>query len=288
MAYSNLQEYLARLEEAGKLHHIQCRVDPAWEVSAVTRHMFERYSWAERTALCFDQVGKSEFPLVVGVVGGSPSIYAMALSTTVDQISAVWEKAQREPLEPELVKTGLCKEVISQGADLDIGILPQAIWTPSRDPGPYITAPLIITKEPETGSRNIGTYRLQVKGPRRLGIYMGHEKHAMRHFRKYESMGKDMPVAIVIGSDPAVTLASVTKFAYGTDEYKVAGGLRGEPLPLVKCETVDLEVPANAEIVLEGVMRNGVREIIIGLILQSVINLVYLFNVLQKTLHRSV
>jgi UbiD family decarboxylase len=260
VAYNNLQEYLARLEEAGKLHHIKREVDSTWEVAAVTRNMFERFSWPERTALCFDHVGKSKFPLVVGTVGGSPEIYAMALSTTLDQIPAVWERAQREPIEPELVKTGLCKEVIYQGSELDIGILPHAIWTPSRDPGPYITAPLIVTKEPESGNRNIGTYRLQVKGPNRLGIYMGHEKHAMRHLRKYESMGKDMPVAIVIGADPTVTLASVTKFAYGIDEYRVAGGLRGEPVPLVKCETVDLEVPANAEIVLEGVMRHGVRE----------------------------
>jgi UbiD family decarboxylase len=260
MAYHDLQEYLARLEEAGKLHHITKPVDPAWEVSAVTRNMFERYSWDERKALYFDKVGQSKFPLVVGAVGGSPSIYALALSTTVDQIPALWEKAQREPIEPDLVKTGLCKEVITQGADLDIRILPHAIWTPSRDPGPYITAPLVVTKEPETGSRNIGTYRLQVKGPKRLGIYMGHEKHGARHLRKYEEMGKDMPVAIVIGADPAITLGSVTKFAYGTDEYRVAGGLRGEPLPLVKCETMDLEVPANAEIVLEGFMRNGVRE----------------------------
>jgi len=260
VAYNDFQEYLARLEEAGKLHHILAPVDPAWEVAAVTRHMFERYAWPERRALCFDHVGQSQFPLVVGAVGASPSIYAMALSTEVDRIPAVWEKAQREPLEPEIVGTGLCKEVISKGDEVDLGILPHAIWTPGRDPGPFITAPLVVTREPETGVRNVGTYRLQVKGPGRLGIYMGHEKHALRHFRKYESMGKDMPVAIVIGADPTVTLASVTKFSYGTDEYRVAGGLRGEPVALVKCETVELEVPANAEIVLEGVMLNGVRE----------------------------
>jgi len=258
--YHDLQEYLGRLEEAGKLHHVRKPVDPAWEVAAVTRHMFERYSWADRKALYFDRVGQSEFPLVVGAVGGSPSIYALALNTTVDEIPSVWEKAQRDPIEPEIVKTGLCKEVMAQGPDLDIGILPHAVWTPSRDPGPFITAPLVVTKEPETGSRNIGTYRLQVKGPSKLGIFMGHEKHGARHLRKYEAMGKDMPVAIVIGADPAVTLASVTKFAYGTDEYRVAGGLRGEPLPMVKCETVDLEVPADAEIVLEGIIPNGVRE----------------------------
>ena len=260
MAYNDLQEHLTRLESLGKLHTIEKRVDPAWEVAAVTRHVFDRYPWASRPALRFNCVGNSEFPLVVGAIGGSPTIYGQALCTSEDKITSVWEKAQREPVDPVMVRTGLCKEVITRGEDVDVCILPHPVWTPGEDPGPFITAGLFGSKDPENGSRNLGTYRLQVKGPRRLGVYIGSAQHGARHVRKYEALGKDMPVAITLGADPAVVLASVTKVPYGTDEYRVAGGLRGEPVPLVKCETVDLEVAANAEIVLEGVIRHGVRE----------------------------
>ena len=134
------------------------------------------------------------------------------------------------------------------------------VWTPSQDPGPYITAPLVVTRDPETGRRNVGTYRLQMKGPQRLGLYVGGAQHAARHIRQYDARKEDMPVAIAIGVDPTIVLASITKFPYGTDEFAVAGGLRGEAVPLVSCETVDLEVPANAEIVLEGIIRAGYRE----------------------------
>jgi len=260
MAYSDLQDYLARLESHGKLHWIEQRVDPAWEVSAITRQVFDRYGWDERPALGFRQVGESPFPLVIGVVGGSPQIYALALSTTVENIPAAWERAQRYPIDPVAVPTGLCKEIISRGAEVDIGILPQVVWTPSQDPGPYITAPLVITKDLETGRRNVGTYRLQIKGPQRLGLYVGAAQHAARHIRQYDAKQAEMPVAVAIGVDPTVVLASISKFPYGTDEMAVAGGLRGEPVQMVRCETVDLEVPANAEIVLEGIMRPQYRE----------------------------
>ncbi len=257
MPYADLQDYLAMLEKTGKLHWIEQQVDPAWEVAAITRHVFDRYGWNERPALGFRHVGDSPFPLVIGAVGGSPQIYALALATTVAEIPAVWERAQRHPIEPISVSSGMCKEIMSRGAAVDIGILPQVVWTPSQDPGPYITAPLVVTKDPETGRRNVGTYRLQMKGPQRLGLYVGGAQHAARHIRQYDARKEDMPVAVAIGVDPTIVLASITKFPYGTDEFAIAGGLRGEAVPLVRCETVDLEVPANAEIVLEGIIRAG-------------------------------
>jgi UbiD family decarboxylase len=260
MAYSDLQDYVQRLETHGKLHWVEKRVDPSWEVSAVTRHLFDRYGWNERPALGFRHIGDSPLPLVIGVIGGSPEIYALALSTTVDKIPEVWETGQRRPIDPVSVHSGLCKEIIARGAEIDLGILPQVVWTPSQDPGPYITAPVIITKDLETGRRNVGTYRLQLKDARHVGLYVGAAQHAAKHIRQYETQKQDMPVAIAIGVDPTIVLTSISKFSYGTDELSVAGGLRGEPVPLVRCETVDLEVPANAEIVLEGFLRCGQRE----------------------------
>jgi UbiD family decarboxylase len=260
MAYSDLQQYLRRLETSGKLHWIDKAVDPSWEVSAVTRHVFDRYGWKERPALGFRQVGDSPFPLVIGVIGGSPEIYALALSTTVEKIPEIWEKGQRQPIDSVSVRSGVCKEIITQGAEVNLGILPQVVWTPRQDPGPYITAPVIITKDIDTGKRNVGTYRLQLKGPRSLGLYVGAAQHAAKHIRQYEAKKQDMPVAVAVGVDPTIVLASISKFPYGTDELSVAGGLRGESVPMVPCETIDLEVPANAEIVVEGFLRCGQRE----------------------------
>ena len=260
MAYLDLQQYLKCLESAKKLHWIENPVDPSWEVTAITRQVFDRYGWDDRPALGFRHVGDSPFPLVIGVIGGSPAIYALALSTTVDKIPQVWEKAQRQPIDPTLVQSGFCQEVISRGTEVDIGSLPQVVWTPTHDPGPYITAPVVITKDPETGKRNVGTYRLQMKTAQRLGLYVGAAQHAAKHIRQYEANKQDMPIAVAIGVDPTIVLASISKFPYGTDELAVAGGLRGEPVPLVRCQTVDLEVPANAEIVLEGFLRAGQRE----------------------------
>src|SRR6185369_1677179 len=200
MAYQDLQEYLRVLEAAGKLHWIEQRVDPSWEVSAITRHNFDRYGWDDRPALGFRRVGDGPFPLVIGVIGGSPAIYALALSTTVKKIPEVWENGQRRPLEPVLVKSGICKEVILRGDEADVFALPQVIWTPSQDPGPYITAPVVVTRDFETGRRNVGTYRLQMKAKRQLGLYVGGAQHAAKHIRQYEAQKKDMPLAIAIGA----------------------------------------------------------------------------------------
>jgi UbiD family decarboxylase len=260
MAYSDLQQYLSVLHRTGKLHWIDKQVDPSWEVAAVTRSVFERYGWEDRPALGFRHVGNSLIPLVVGVCGGSPTIYATALNSTVDKVATIWEEAQKHPIAPILTHTGICKEVILAGSNLDLGILPQVVWTPSLDPGPYITAGLVITKDLVTGSRNVGTYRLQMKGPQRLGIYVGNSQHAARHIRQYEGQRQEMPVAIAIGMDPSVVLTSISKFPYGTDEFSIAGGLRREALPLIRCETVDLEVPANSEIIIEGYIRWDRRE----------------------------
>jgi UbiD family decarboxylase len=122
-----------------------------------------------------------------------------------------------------------------------------------EDPGPFLTAPYVFSKDPDTGARNVGTYRIQIKDGRRVGIAcVG--KHVDRHLAKYRERGERMPVAIAMGTDPTIGLASVTSVAFGVDECAVAGGLRGAPVELVACKTIPLEVPATAEIVIEGEM----------------------------------
>jgi 3-polyprenyl-4-hydroxybenzoate decarboxylase and related decarboxylases len=167
----------------------------------------------------------------------------------------------QESIAPRLVETGPCKQNILTGDEIDVFRFPVPMWTVGEDPGLFLTAPCVVSKDPETGIRNVGTYRIQLKERNKTGIHMGKTRHIYRHIQKNEAQGKPTPVAIVVGSDPTIGLASVSSVPFGVDELAVAGALRGEPVDVVKCETVDLEVPATAEIVIEGLIRPGYREL---------------------------
>jgi len=259
MAYKDLREYLAALETRGKLHHVKKEVDPDWEVAAYMRRVFQRVPRDRRPAVMFERIKGHSMPLVAGILGASPEVYALALETTVDGIADKWSQAQSHPLPPVRVKTGPVKEVILKGEQADVTKLPLCIWTRGQDPAPYVTGPCVISVDPETGVRNMGTYRLMQKGPRKFGLFLTNAWRDMYgHLMKNERQGKPTPCAVVIGCDPPVPLTSVSRVR--GDELAVAGALRGAPLEVVTCETNDLEVPAHAEIVIEGVVPAGVRE----------------------------
>jgi len=259
MAYKDLREYLAALEVRGKLHHVKKEVDPNWEVAAVIRRVFQRIPPARRPAVMFEHIKGHRMPLVAGILGASPEVYALALETTVDQIADKWARAQSHPIPPVRVKTGPVKDVIQTGDRIDATALPLCMWTRDQDPAPYVTGPCVISNDPETGERNMGTYRLMLKGPRKFGLFLSTTWRDMyAHIMKNERKGNSTPCAVVIGCDPPVPLTSVARIR--GDELGVAGALRGEPLEVVKCETNDLEVPAHAEIVIEGFVPPGVRE----------------------------
>ena len=260
MAYRDLREYVEVLERRGKLHRVTAEVDKDWEIAAVCRRVFQKIPARTRPVLIFERVRGFDIPVLVGSLGASPEVYALALRCAVEEIGRKWEHAQLHPVTPVGVSSGPCKEVILKGDDADLLQFPVPIWTVEHDPGPYITAPCIVTKDPDTGSYNVGTYRLQVKGKRTLGLWAGEGQDISRHRRKYEARNLPTPVAIVLGPDPTIEMVSVTKFSPTLNEYDVAGGLRGEPVPLVPCETMPLEVPATAEIVIEGEMPAGYRE----------------------------
>jgi len=259
MAYADLREYLQRLEEKGLLCHVTAEVDKDWEISAVCRQAFRTIPQERRPALMFDHIKGSNIPLVVGILGGSREIYATALDTNVDHIWETWERG-KSPIAPRLVDEGACQEVVCMGEDADMEILPAPIWTVGEDPGPYHSSPFIVTRDPETGVPNLGTYRVQVKGPRRAGIMINPNRHMNHHIDKNEAKGNDTEVAIVLGADPVVGLTSVSPFPYGVDELAAAGGIRGKAVDVVRCKTVDLHVPATAEVVIEGKIRCGARE----------------------------
>jgi UbiD family decarboxylase len=261
MAYRDLRAHLSVLEEKGKLKRIRKEVDKDWEIAAVCRQLFYKFSDEQRPAVIFENVKGFRMPVVAGALGASREIYAIGLETdSVEGINHKWDQALEKPIPPRIVKDGPCKENIRMGEEVDILKLPVPTWTVGEDPAPFFTSPYVITKDPETGVRNVGTYRMQVKGPNKTGFSMGRAQDAALHVRRNDERNQPTPVAVVVGADPSIGFVSVSKISESLDEFAVAGGLRGEPVDLVPCETIPLEVPATAEIVLEGEIPPHVRE----------------------------
>ncbi len=261
MAYADLRDYLRALENKGKLKRIKKEVDKDWEVAAVCRQLFKKILPEKRPALLFENVKNFSTPIAAGVLGASKQIYAIGLETdSVDGINQKWDRALENPIAPRIVSSGPCKENIWRGDQVNILKLPVPVWTVGEDPAPFFTSPYVITKDPETGHRNVGTDRMQVKGPNKTGFLIGLRQDAAWHIRKNDKLNQPTPVAVVIGTDPSIGYVSVSKMSASLDEFAVAGALRGAPVDLVPCETVPLEVPATAEIVLEGEIPPNVLE----------------------------
>lgn len=262
----DLRAHLAELEKHGLLKRVKNEIDKDWELSAVSRWVYIGNKEDSRYATLYENVKGFDIPVVVGAIGGSYKTYAVALGVdpnlprkeVMQQIREKWINALDNPIKPVLVEDGPVHENLITGDDVDVHMLPVPVWTPEKDRGwdkgnGYITSPYHVTKDPETGIRNVGTYRTMLREEKDfLGIAGTFGAHIWHHIKKNEEKGKPTEIATVIGCDPAVGMVAVTEVPYGVDEFAVAGALRGEPLRLVKCKTVDIEVPASAEIVIEG------------------------------------
>ena len=255
MPYADLREFMAKLEASGKLHRITRPVDKDWEIAAVSRVAFQSIPEARRPALLFENVKGFDVPVVLGVNGASRSIYCLSLECEIGDVQRKWSDAELHPIPPVLVPKGPVHENVFEGERADVTRLPMPTWTVGEDPAPYITAGCVVTKDPDSGVRNVGTYRLQVKGPRKLGLFINYLQGGREHIEKNNRAGEPTPVAIVQGTDPVIGLVSVSRVQADMDELAVAGRLRGAPVEVVRCQTVDLEVPATAEIVIEGMVR---------------------------------
>ena len=260
--YSNLPEHIAALERGGLLVRVKREIDKDSEMHPLVRWQY-RGGLRERDwrGFLFEAVTDArgrryDIPVGVGVMAGSKYICAVGLDCDAEEIWEKYDRAFRNPVEPILIKSGPVQEVIQQGEGLKRagGLLqfPIPISTPGFDGAPFITAGHWITKDPETGIRNVGNYRGHVKAMDRVGIFPGPGQHVLAHWQKCRERKRPLEAAIVVGPPPVVSYAAVQKVPYGVDELAVAGGLAGEPIRLVKCRTVDLEVPADAEIVIEG------------------------------------
>ena len=227
----------------------------------LVRWQFRGLDEAQRRAFYFENIHdakgkKYDIPVLIGGLAASQRIYALGLMCKEEEVEDIWSKALEKPIEPILVKDGEAQDVVYQGEELTrrggLYMLPIPISTPGFDNAPYLTAGCWITKDPDNGVRNMGVYRGQIKGPLKTSIMWGSLKHTAIHWEKCNERGVPLDAAIVIGGPPCITYAAVQPVPYGVDEVALAGGLARSPLEMVKCKTVDLEVPAHADIVIEG------------------------------------
>ncbi len=261
--YKDLREYIKVLEEKGKLVRIKREINKDTELHPLVRCQFRGLPEEERKAFLFENVIDSKgqrykIPVLLCALGASREIYSIGMRCDVDEIPAKWAEAQLNPIRPIIISDGPIHEEVHIGDGLlehgGLEEFPIPISTPGFDVAPFFTSPYWVSKDPETGIRNVGTYRAHVKSPTRTGVFFGGAyQHFARHLAISRKMGRrSHEAAIIIGGPPSVGYVSVSKIEYGLDEFACAGGIAGEPLELVKCKTVDLEVPAYAEIVIEG------------------------------------
>ena len=274
MALKDLREFIARLEREGELVRIAEPVDVELEIAEIT----DRVSKSGGPALLFERPRSARdgtsfaIPLLINALGSKHRCeLALEVSSLEDVAGRLEELLEMKPPEgflekvkmlpklaelgsflPKSVKTGPVKEVIERERP-SLATLPIMKCWP-EDAGRFITFPMVITRSPKTGRRNVGCYRLQVYDERTTAMHWQIHKGGAEHFRwlEREGKGRRMEVAVALGADPVTMLAGVLPLPADLDEFLFSGFLRRDPLELVPCETVDLEVPANAEIVLEG------------------------------------
>ncbi len=248
MAHADLREFISALERAGELKRVKKEVDWRFEIGTIMRRVFDERG----PALLFEKVKDSSLVLASGLMD-TYKRYGIGIGLSEGNIKEIMTRvleATTNPLKPRLLDRGPCQENIEMGDDIDITKFPVPYWH-HLDGGRYIgTLGMVITKDPETGVRNMGIYRQQIHGKNKTGLLATQQVGIM--LRKYQIEKRPMPIATVIGVDPAILAASCIQVTYGEDEISIAGAIRGEPINLVKCRTVDIEVPASAEIVLEG------------------------------------
>ncbi len=273
MAYADLRDYLGELDKRGELKRVGFEVDPVLEMTEFADRSVKRGG----PALLFERPKGSKIPVAMNVFASerrmelaleAPSIESIAarisafLDTRMPQgligkLKMLPKLAELGSFFPHTVSSGPVKEIVRRK---DFSLLEYPIlkcWP--ADAGRFITLPLVFSRNPETGKRNCGMYRMQIFDSRTTGMHWQTHKHGAEHYRRMQAEGRvaRMDVAVAIGSDPATMFSAVLPLPPDLDEMLFAGFLRERPVDMVRCETCDLEVPANAEIVLEGYVELG-------------------------------
>ncbi len=267
MSYANLQAFIEAIERSGELIRIKDYVSPHLQISEIS----DRMSKHNGKALLFENTG-TRFPLLINSMGSEKrmcmALGVQSLDDTAKQIEELMAGLMmprdsffsKLAILPTLAEVsafmpghrkgkGACQEVVMEKPDLTQ--LPVLTCWP-HDGGPFITLPVVHTRHPETGVRNVGMYRMQVFGPDRTGMHWHLHKNSAAHFREYKRLGRRMPVAIALGGDPVYTYCATAPLPENIDEYMLAGFLRKKKVELVKCLTSEIEVPADADFIIEG------------------------------------
>ena len=268
-SYPDLHEHLEELKKRGLLLTVDRPIDKDAVLHPLVRWQYvggiEEH---ERRAFLFTNVvdgrgRKYKFPVVVGAYAANRAIYCVGMGATPEEVQPKWDHAIANPVPPRIVEKAACQEVVVEGDALKgegngLDSLPIPVSTPGFDSAPTLTATNVITKDPESGIQNHGTYRAGLKAPDRCVVRMATRvggAGGYRHYLKHQKRGdKTMPVAIVLGAPPCVAFVAPMKLPLDLDEVGVAGAVAGGPINVVRARTVDLLVPAEAEIVIEGLI----------------------------------
>jgi len=250
----SLRDTIARLDKQGELVRVRREVDRTFELAAVAKKL------DGGPAVIFENVRGFSMPVVLGTDGTKDRV-AANLGVKSHELVHRFARAIGEPIPPVRVADGPVRARRLR-APLDLGALLPVPHHYEKEPAPFITTGMLVARDPDSGVQNLSYQRLQLKTGARTGVYMLH-RHLHQIYDKNCARGRPTDVAVVIGMDTAVRLAAATwgsNIPIELDEFAIAGGLRGRPVEMVRCETADLEVPADAEIVLEGRLLPGVRE----------------------------
>jgi UbiD family decarboxylase len=255
MAYYDMREWIDKLEKEGELTRINTEVDWDLEIGGIVREVTDR----EGPALLFENIkdhrntiGQKLFTCSLSTFSKIALMMGLPKDTPYKELIRVWRERVKKPVKPVIVDKGLCKENILKGDDVDLFQFPVPHWQ-KRDGGRYIgTFHGVVTKDPDSGWTNVGTYRQMIHDKNTTTMSVAQGQHIWFHWKKYRPRGKNMPLAVTIGWDPVLPAVASAPVATGVDEYDIMGAIRQRPVELVKCETVDLYVPATSEIVLEG------------------------------------
>lgn len=256
MAFNDFRDWLNTLEQEGELCRVRTEVDWNLEIGAIAQELFDR---GNGPALLFENIKDYHNAWCTQLFTASLSSYrriALMLGvpkeTPYRELIRIWRERTKRNIKPIIVEDGPVKENIIKGDQVDLLQFPAPYWH-KLDGGRYIgTFHGVVTKDPDTGWCNVGMYRMMLQDKNTTGLAIPTGQHIWEHWRKWKKRGQNMPVAVVIGWDPVLPSVACAPIPRGVDEYDIMGGLRQEPVKLVKCETIDLFVPATAEIVIEG------------------------------------
>lgn len=268
----NLREQVEELDRRGLLVRITEPVCKDTELHPLVRLQFLGRKEGERKGFLFENVtdarGRSfDAQVAVGVMAASREVYTAGLGCdSTDEVYDRWRTGLMSPIPTVEASEAPVQEVVLTGGDLEgagngLDGLPIPVSTPGFDPAPYITAGHWHTIDRDTGIRNVGNYRGQLKSTKTTGVYVAKSQHVGIHWEKAKQAGEPLEAAVVVGVPPAVSYCAVAKIPYGVDELAVAGGMVGEPIGTVQCKTVDIAVPAEAEVVIEGRIHTDYREL---------------------------